>query len=122
MIGGLLWGNLIHRSYFPFSLSYFTFPYLLKPMEFHPASTGSSRFHRPHLTPKMASSCELKRFASIQDDLESEVDWNWTKTFSLKENLQNCSTDHAAAQECKKQLTSSHSAVVTDGTAKAEQC
>ena len=66
----------------------------------------------------MASSCEQKRYASIKDELESKVHLNNTKTFSLKENLQNCSTDHAAAQECKKQLTSSHSAVVTDGTAK----
>ena len=67
----------------------------------------------------MASSCELKRCASIQDELESKVDLNCTKTFSLKENLQNCSTDHADAQECKKQLTRTHSAVVTDGAAKA---
>ena len=59
---------------------------------------------------------------SIQDVLENKVHLNCTKTFSLKENLQNCSTDHAAAQECKKQLTRSHNAVVIDGTAKAGRC
>ena len=54
--------------------------------------------------------------------LEFKEEWKRTKTFSLKESLQNCSADHAAAQECKNQLTRSHSAVVTDGTAKAGQC
>ena len=69
----------------------------------------------------MASSCELC-YASIQNEPESKVDLNCTKMFSLTENLQNCSRDHAAAQECKKQLTRSHNAVVMDGTAKAGQC
>ena len=69
----------------------------------------------------MASSCEQKRYASIQDDLESKVDLSCTKTFSMKENQHNCSRDHAAAQECKKQLTRSHNAVVKDGPAKAGQ-
>ena len=69
----------------------------------------------------MASSCEQKRYASIQDDLESKVDLNCTKMFSLKENQQNCSRDHAAAQECKKQFKRSHSDVDKDGTAKTGQ-
>ena len=68
----------------------------------------------------MASSCELKCYASIQDELESKLNLNCTKMFSLKENLQNCSTDHAA-QECKKLLTRSHSAVVIEGTAETGQ-
>ena len=73
----------------------------------------------------MASSCELC-YAPIQNESESAVDLNCdlncTKMFSLRENLQNCSRDHAAAQGFKKHLTRSHSAVVTDGTAKAGQC
>ena len=70
----------------------------------------------------MASSCEQKRYASIKHELESKVHLNGTKTFSLKENLQNCSRDHTAAQKCKKQLTSSHNAVITDSTARAGRC
>ena len=70
----------------------------------------------------MASSRDQKLYASIQDDVESKVHLDCKKTFSLKENLQNCARDYAAAQECKKQVTRSHSAVVKDGTAKAGQC
>ena len=49
----------------------------------------------------MASSCVLC-YASMQNELESKVLLNCAKAFSLKENLQNCSRDDAATQECKK--------------------
>ena len=48
----------------------------------------------------MASSCEQKLYASIQDDVESKVHLNCKKTFSLKENLQKCARDYAVAQVC----------------------
>ena len=70
----------------------------------------------------MASSCEQKHYASIQNVLESKEHLNCTNVFSLKENLQNCSRDHTAAQKCKKQLTRSHSAVHREGSPKAGQC
>ena len=53
--------------------------------------------------------------------LESKVVLGWTKTFSAKENPQNCLTDHAAERYCKKQLTRSHSAVHRQGTVEAGQ-
>ena len=54
--------------------------------------------------------------------LEIKEELNHTKTFSLKESLQNCSTDHAATQECMWQLTHNHSAVNADSNAKAGRC
>ena len=69
----------------------------------------------------MASSRELC-YVSIQNELERNAEMNFTKTFSLKENLRHCSTDHAAAQKCKEQLTRSHNAVILDVIAKAGQC
>ena len=68
----------------------------------------------------MAFSCEQNDYPSMQNALESRVHLNCTNVFSLTENLQNCSRDHAAAQECKKQLTRCHNAIFTDGTAKAD--
>ena len=71
---------------------------------------------------KLLQKWHLHVSCAVSCELEIKEEMNFEKKSAWRLNVQNCLTDHAAAQEYMWQLTRSHSADNTDSTAKAGRC